>query len=64
MIHTVSGHNFHGGYTIKRLVTMGPLGDEQATLLPANPDYPPTRLADGQVPRIVGIVIGVVWRGT
>jgi SOS-response transcriptional repressor LexA len=56
--------NIDGGYTIKRLVTMGPLGDEQPTLLPANPDYPPTRLADGEVPRIVGIVIGVVWRGT
>jgi len=52
------------GYTIKRLVTMGPLGDEQPTLLPANPDYPPTRLAPGEMPEIVGIVIGVVWRGT
>ena len=52
------------GYTIKRLVTMGPLGDEQPTLLPANPDYPPTRLEPGEVPNIVAIVIGVVWRTT
>ena len=52
------------GYTIKRLVTMGPLDGEQPTLLPANPDYPPTRLDPGESPNIVGLVIGVVWRAT
>jgi SOS-response transcriptional repressor LexA len=53
-----------GGYTIKRLVTIGALGDEQPALLPANPDYPPTRLKPDAPPNIVGIVIGVVWRET